>query len=584
MCNRLTSSTSKKSGLNSCWFNFVYLILVLLVGVSQAVAQIVPDAGALQRELDLQLQRELSVPFAQPPKPVRKQDLEATGEKITLSGFNYKGNTLFTKDQLDRITAPWLHRPVTFEELKDCIAAVQNFYMEQGRIAQASFPPQDIENSIVLMNILEARMGEVEVTSEAQVTRFSLAEAKSYFEDAGKSNSLIDTKPLERGLLLLNEVAGVSATAAFEQGKEPETSNFKVDLVETPFITGQLSTSNYGSSSTGVAQAVGVLGLNNLTGLGDQLNFNAIQSLGSSYAVGDYGVPIGNNGLKIGVHTSYLQYQTLKDWSDVQTHGTATTIGAHLSYALTRTPLSQNTLKINFDQRSYNNIQESNTISNYQINVLSIGLSGNLFNNIDRSVLTYGVTLSAGHLSINDLTQEGQDITGPGTAGNYAKLSFNLTQKNELSFLSDTTWSNSVYGQLANKNLNSSEQLYLGGPYGVRAYPITQGGGSQGAIFISEINYKINGNWEIGAFTDVGLIQQYVNPYSGWQGLTNAGNTYVLADVGVSSRFTYKQTSIEASLAYRVGNNPLYTSTGQQLNADNSYKTVQGWIRASFYF
>jgi hemolysin activation/secretion protein len=556
----------------------------LLVGVSQAVAQIVPDAGALQRELDLQLQRELSVPFAQPPKPVRKQDLEATGEKITLSGFNYKGNTLFTKDQLDRITAPWLHRPVTFEELKDCIAAVQNFYMEQGRIAQASFPPQDIENSIVLMNILEARMGEVEVTSEAQVTRFSLAEAKSYFEDAGKSNSLIDTKPLERGLLLLNEVAGVSATAAFEQGKEPETSNFKVDLVETPFITGQLSTSNYGSSSTGVAQAVGVLGLNNLTGLGDQLNFNAIQSLGSSYAVGDYGVPIGNNGLKIGVHTSYLQYQTLKDWSDVQTHGTATTIGAHLSYALTRTPLSQNTLKINFDQRSYNNIQESNTISNYQINVLSIGLSGNLFNNIDRSVLTYGVTLSAGHLSINDLTQEGQDITGPGTAGNYAKLSFNLTQKNELSFLSDTTWSNSVYGQLANKNLNSSEQLYLGGPYGVRAYPITQGGGSQGAIFISEINYKINGNWEIGAFTDVGLIQQYVNPYSGWQGLTNAGNTYVLADVGVSSRFTYKQTSIEASLAYRVGNNPLYTSTGQQLNADNSYKTVQGWIRASFYF
>lgn len=560
------------------------MILVLLVGVSQAVAQIVPDAGALQRELDLQLQRELSVPFAQPPKPVRKQDLEATGEKITLSGFNYKGNTLFTKDQLDRITAPWLHRPVTFEELKDCIAAVQNFYMEQGRIAQASFPPQDIENSIVLMNILEARMGEVEVTSEAQVTRFSLAEAKSYFEDAGKSNSLIDTKPLERGLLLLNEVAGVSATAAFEQGKEPGTSNFKVDLVETPFITGQLSTSNYGSSSTGVAQAVGVLGLNNLTGLGDQLNFNAIQSLGSSYAVGDYGVPIGNNGLKIGVHTSYLQYQTLKDWSDVQTKGTATTIGAHLSYALTRTPLSQNTLKINFDQRSYNNIQESNTISNYQINVLSIGLSGNLFNNIDRSVLTYGVTLSAGHLSINDLTQEGQDITGPGTAGNYAKLSFNLTQKNELSFLSDTTWSNSVYGQLANKNLNSSEQLYLGGPYGVRAYPITQGGGSQGAIFISEINYKINGNWEIGAFTDVGLIQQYVNPYSGWQGLTNAGNTYVLADVGVSSRFTYKQTSIEASLAYRVGNNPLYTSTGQQLNADNSYKTVQGWIRASFYF
>ena len=123
-----------------------------------------------------------------------------------------------------------------------------------------------------------------------------------------------------------------------------------------------------------------------------------------------------------------------------------------------------------------------------------------------------------------------------------------------------------------------------GGAYGVRAYPTSQGGGSQGAILSSELMHRINENWQVGAFGDLGLVQQYVNLYSGWQGSTNANNNYQLGDAGITAKFTYDQLLVSASLAARIGNNPLYNSSGQQLNVDNAYKSVQAWVRASIPF
>ena len=560
-----------------------FVLIGLSLALATAFAQPAPDAGALQRELELQLQRELTIPQVRPAGPSDKKDLGEPGQKITLAGFKYQGNTLFTAEELNAVTQPWLNKPVSFLDLRDVTVAIQNFYSDRGRLAQASFPPQDIENGIVLIAILEGRMGNVEIAPDDGSTRFSASRAKDFFGEAALSSELIDTRPLERGLMLLNEVPGVSATAAFEAGALPGTSDFKIGLRDAPLFSGQASLSNYGSSSTGVGQAVAALAFNNLTGVGDQVNINVIQSLGSSYAVAGYNRPVGAKGLKIGAQATYLTYKTLSSWSDTQTQGSANSGSAFFTYALTRNPNSLSTLKFNVEQRNYNNLQAGNTISNYQINASSLGISGNVFKG-SRSVLGYGLTYTLGHLTINELTQAGQDQAGPGTSGTYSKLNFNLTHKQELTVLPSTSWTNSVYGQLANKNLNSSEQIYMGGPYGVRAYPLAQGGGSQGAIITSELSYRVNSNWQISSFFDVGMVQQYVNTYPRWQGLTNAGNFYVVGDVGVSGRLTYKQMTVDAVLAYRVGNNPLYTSTGQQLNVDNAYKTVQGWLRASVYF
>jgi len=565
--------------------NSILLSNLLLMGFSYsfAFAQTAPNAGVLQQELDLQRKRNL------PPTPApsldapKKSEAPSSLSKITVSTFNFEGNFLFSAEKLQQIVRPWINRPINFDELQSATAAIENSYLVAGYLASVTVPPQQINDGQVTINIIEGKLGKVVVESEEAKPRYLSERAKGYFTQSKDGKQFINTKTFERSLLLLNDVPGVSALGAFEAGSEPGTSDFRVSLEDTPLFLGQVALSNYGSTSTGEAQAVANLNFNNISGLGDQAVFNAIKSQGSDYVVAGYNIPVGSDGWKVGVQASYLQYKTVPSWSSTVTQGSANTISAYTTYALQRSQSANTNLRFNAEDRKYNNTQSGTTISDYKITAYSVGVNGNWANS-ESSIINYGLTYTYGDLNINDLTQAGQDFNGPGTAGAYSKYSFNLSHIQELSVITNTTWLNSIYGQLANKNLDSSEQIFLGGPYAVRAYPIAQSPGSHGFIYSSELNHRLNANWNIGGFIDIGAVQQYVNLYPGWQGLTHANNKYTLSATGLTAKFLYKKIVVDAALAYRIGDNPLYTFTGQQLNADNAYKKVQAWVRASIAF
>jgi len=563
--------------------SFALALFFLPFGVTQA--QEAPNAGALQRELELQLQRSKPTPQVQPKKPTAPREVSPSEQTLEVKDFAFTGNTLFSADKLAEVVKPWIGRTITFVELNDVTTAIQDFYRQQGRLALVSVPPQEVKNGIVQLQIVESKMGKVSVTAAnpEQVPRFSTERVALYFSKDADGHQFIDTRAVERSTLLLNELLGLRANTAFEAGDQTGFSNINVALEGTSFFSGQLVTSNYGSSSTGVAQAIANLSLNNLSGLGDQVTLDAIQSQGSSYVQGAYIFPVGTDGWKVGLQSSYLQYKTLSSWASSQTEGYAVTYNANANYALLRSQGANANFRLAGESRYYNNTQGDTTISDYLINAVTAGVNGNLAYS-NSNTMNYGVTVTVGHLGISNLTQAGQDLTGPGTAGSYQKLSFNLSNNQELEIFPNTSWLISVYGQIANKNLNSSEQIYMGGPYGVRSYPVAQGGGSQGAIFTTELNHRLDQNWQVGAFADLGIVQQYVNLYTDWKGLTNANNNYQLGDAGLSVKYAYNTFFLSAAAAYRIGNNPLYTSSGQQLNADNAYKSVQVWIKGSWGF
>jgi hypothetical protein len=80
------------------------------------------------------------------------------------------------------------------------------------------------------------------------------------------------------------------------------------------------------------------------------------------------------------------------------------------------------------------------------------------------------------------------------------------------------------------------------------------------------------------------VIQQYRYVYEGWQGQTNAGNSYPLYATGLNASYAYKKSEVSATVAYRVGNNPLFNQSGQQVNVNGYYQAVQLWVKGSLYF
>jgi hemolysin activation/secretion protein len=354
----------------------------------------------------------------------------------------------------------------------------------------------------------------------------------------------------------------------------------KVDQLSK--ISGRVDVTNYGSAMTGYAQAITNLSFNDLTGFGDNGSIDIIKSQGSLYAQGRYFIPGNYDGLRIGVGGSALGYDTLSSFSPTLSKGRSNTVGVYSSYALDRTARRNKTINFNLENRDYINYTSDVEISKYTINSATLGLQGNRY--ISDGILTYSFSGVAGNLSIDNATQRETDDTTIKSQGGYAKISMYTVLIKPLP-IKQTNLLLSFNGQLASKNLNTAEMLYLGGPYGVRAYPVSQGGGSQGAVISAEVNRVFENKIEVGAFLDAGFIQQYKHTYEEWKGLTNADNFYALYATGLNAKYNYKKKAeISSTLAYRLNDNPLFTSTGEQLNLDNHERRVQFWLKGSLYF
>ncbi len=565
--------------------SFAMLATFLVCGHSSiAFAQVGPEAGALQQQLQREVDRERASP---PPESLIKKQAKPTRPKsgakaIEVTSFKVSGITLITQEQAQEALKPFTNRQLTLDQIKEAGEAVTNLYSQMGRMAQAVIPPQDVVGGVIAIKIIEGKVGNViiELNKEAP-SRLKSEVIQKFITNSNEPGNLIDLKGLERSLAILNETPGNEVSGELAQGDKEETTNILVNAKDTGLFAGRVDLSNYGAANTGPAQATASLSLNNPSGNGDQATLDVIGSQGSVYGQLRYGLPVGYDGWRVSAGVSALDYKSLSSYSTTISQGTAQTYGIYSIYALERTARSTKNVIINFENKNYNNQTNGIESSNYQLNDLSLGINGTNF--IGQAYASWGATATLGSLSINNANQANNDAQGAATKGTFAKLGFNGSITQPLP-IDKTNLVASIYGQLANKNLNSAEQIYMGGPYGVRAYPVAQGGGAQGAIASVEINHNLIQDLQVGVFFDAGLVQQYVTTYNNWQGQTNANNTYSLYATGLSAKYQYEKVQLSGSLAWRVGNNPLYTQSGQQLNTDNMYRSVQGWIKGTIFF
>jgi hemolysin activation/secretion protein len=166
--------------------------------------------------------------------------------------------------------------------------------------------------------------------------------------------------------------------------------------------------------------------------------------------------------------------------------------------------------------------------------------------------------------------------------GGYSKINYALSRLQRLGFA--TSLYVSLSGQMASKNLDSSEQFALGGPYGVRAYPTGEAIGDQGMLFTLEGRWQFRENWQASAFFDRGQIQLHKKEWMGWQGMnTTITNSYSLSGLGLGVDYSRPgNVLLRVMVAMKLGTNP-----GRDANdndADGRDSRFRGWIQAIKYF
>ena len=547
-------------------------------------AQLGPDAGALQQQLQREADRKrLSIlPESFIKEPATPSKPKAGDQTIDVSTFKVTGITLITEEQAQQVLQSFTNRKLTFDQIKEAGSSVTSLYTQMGRVAQATIPPQDVVNGQIWIKIIEGKVGDIIIELDKQSpSRLKSDVVQKFIRANNEPGDFAHLVGLERSLALLNETPGNEVSGELIQGDQEGTSNLQVNAKDTGLVVGRLDTSNYGANNTGVVQVAGNFTLNNPSGNGDQATLDVVGSQGSVYGQFKYGMPVGYDGWRVAVGVSALDYKSLSSFSSTLTQGTSQVYGLYSTYALERGAKSNKSVVVNFENKNYVNLTSGIQSSKYQINNLSLGITGNQL--YDSIYLNWGATTTVGNLSINDATQATNDANGAATEGYFGKLTFNVSATKPLPF-ERTNITTSVYGQLSNKNLSSAEQFYLGGPYGVRAYPVAQGGGSQGLVASIEVNHTYENKLQLGAFVDLGFVQQYMSTYANWQGQTNAANTYALFAAGPLLKYNYEKLQLSAALAFRLGDNPLYNQSGQQLNVNSQYQSVQGWIKGTIFF
>jgi hemolysin activation/secretion protein len=559
---------------------------ILLGSVQVAHAQ---DSGArlqnLQREID---QRNNISPALPTPEKKEKSAIvkEADTQKILVKSFKITGLSLISDEVAQSAIASMRNQELSFLQLKEVGQQVADLYAAIGRLAIAVIPEQDVEDGVIEIRIIEARVGSIFISpaKDGKLLHIEERVANGFISKGNAAGQFLNLDQLNRSKALINELPGVSAEVALSKSQTDGRSDIQVFLEESPMVAARVDASNTGSASTGEIQTALSLNINNPRRVGDAVNIDAIRSEGSSFVTLKYWVPAGYDGLRIAPGVSALNYRSLSNFSSTISNGNAHVAGFYLTYPWIRDAGNVRSINLSAEIKDYQNFSNDIQSSAYGIKKLNAGISGYWIG--EKQSISYGINFGLGNLIIKNSTQllNDQSQTGSQTTGDFSKLNLNLTFNSDLP-IAKTTARLVMSGQLASKNLNSSEQMYLGGLDGVRAYPVAQGGGSQGLLASVEITHNYPNQLQLGAFVDMGIIQQYkLNWSSALQGNTQADNTYSLSAIGLLAKYAWQNFQLQSAMAFRIGDNPLRSSTGAQLNTDNRYNSVQVWLRGTYFF
>ena len=436
--------------------------------------------------------------FAQPQTPPLDEP------RVLVSRFLVTGASVFTPEQLRGLVADGEGRELTLAQIEGFAARITAFYREHGYIlARAYVPAQETRGGIVELAVLEGRIGKIDVTG---LRHYNADYLRRYVEPRSPSR-VFEAGDFERGLLLLNDLPGLSVKSTLKPGTQTGTTDVVLDVDKDRLITGAVDANNYGSPETGYERFGVSLNLNNPSGLGDVLAFRGLTStIGGALWLTrlSYAIPLNTLGTKIGgAYThSHVGTDVGAVIGDLTVRGDADIGSLYLLHPFIRSREFSLYGQAGFDYKDFTNDFAAEQGVAPQKDRLRVFSVGTFLDSVDR-------WRGANNLSLTLFQGVGDFLGGLhgsndshasvfGAGGTFTKLVGEASRAQQI-----TTYT-SVFvkagGQWASTSLVSPEQYIVGGPGTVRGYPVAQFSGDRGYALTGEFRWNAPGFGDKPAF------------------------------------------------------------------------------------
>ncbi len=379
--------------------NRAVLITLLSTPVAGISAELAPEAGSILRNIKPEsiLPQSSEVPFDITEQPVPAGESEI---RILVKTWKITGASLISEAELQGFLKVYLGKELSLTDLRMVTRDIATYYQERGFFARAVLPAQQIQDGIVEILIREAKLGKVEVDDPAETYRKDLAkETMLAAQPSGEALRLAD---LQRGILLLNDLSGGKVSSTLKAGSAVGESDLRLKIDPTNLVSGSLDYNNTGVRSVGMNQFGGTLNLNNPFRLGDAASIRIQGGSSNVYGRVAYSIPVGYNGLRVGVAASGLDYTLGEPFKSLEAQGSAWTGGTFATYPLIRGVDSNLYLAAGFDDRHYYNTSLGSKVSDKEIQSGYLGVSGDYLDSwLGGGVTIFGATMVAGNLDLS---------------------------------------------------------------------------------------------------------------------------------------------------------------------------------------
>ena len=531
-----------------------------------SLAQTAPNAGRVIQELEQ--------PRPGPKEdreflslvPQAQEDLLPGGAAVEVRAVHLAGNTVFTSSVLLRQLGDVSGRKLDLAGMRALAETIAAYYRAHGYpFTRVYVPTQDITKGDLQIQIVEGRYGRIVPGGDP-----ALEKGAKRFLRALHPGAPIETGPLERAMLILDNEPGMRVSPTMAPGAHSGEGDLTANVERVQRFGGELGADDEGDRYTGRYREKLSLYAYSPFMFGDMLAVRGIHTnenlwLGSV----DYDAPLNGAGLRGHVGYSRTTYRLGGQFEALGASGYANITTLGVSYPILRS--RQRNWLIALDYR-FESLQDrysaTATVDDKRCGCWPLSMQ---FDNRDGLLgggLTYGsLVLTNGTLRLGAGLSAVDAMTAR-TAGTFGKLNIDASRIQAVS--EHVNLMIRYAAQLANKNLDSSEQFNLGGVYGVRAYPVGEGVGDRGWLLQTELRYLV-GNFVPYLLYDAGHSRTNIHSWD-----TASAAERSLAGAGFGTRYSHGPWSVDAAVAWRI--------SGGRATSDTNDVNPEIWVSAGYRF
>ena len=528
----------------------------LTLTVANALAQTPNIGGALEQAAPPSMESPPKPP-ASPvivlDEPSESLDL-SEDERILVKVFRIENSAERDWKPLQNLLAPYRFMEMSMADIYEAANLITTYYRDKNyMLARAWIPKQDASNGVLTFQVLFGEYGEIRIRNASAIRTTFL---RGIFENTKSRSTVVRREDLERVMLIARDMpGGRMPRVLISTGAEPGTSDFVMEMDGSPRFGGFLMANNQGSRHTGEYRTYSGVDIHSLFGVADRFSatYMTTDTMNLKNYRFSYDFPLAYNGLRGEASVARTDYELGGAYSVLGVTGSADIIEMGMRYPIRKRPqetiefVAKATHKRLTDDISLGNMENprNSTMVTLQAdrearNTLgSRGLYTRLSGGFD-----------IGYLDIRDMIQEAVDAAGPRTAGVYTK--FKMDASAELGLVRNLSIRGAIKFQkiLSRDNVDSSEQFFISGAGGVRAYTESVGF-DNGYTLNVELKYDLPGR--------VGLFRQSANFFvdNGWTWARNSGyaavDEYRLTDAGPGYSIGYKRLFGSVHIAFPIG-------------------------------